>query len=180
MNKTYTLHVAGLTRELPICKINDELSIAAFIMFSDIEMTVKCARELAKLIPECDTIITAESKGIPLAYELAKTIGKDYIVARKHSKLYMLEPVQVEVSSITTKGVQSLCLDKRDFKKLTGKKVLIVDDVISSGGSVLALEDLINQTGGKVVGKAAVLAEGVAIGRKDIICLAELPLIKNT
>lgn len=179
MDKFFTLHVAGLERKLPICKINEETSIAAFIMFSDVELTVRCAEELAKRVPECDIIITAESKGIPLAYELAKITRKEYIVARKHSKLYMLEPVEVSVQSISTKGVQKLCLDKHDLHKLEGKNILIVDDVISTGNSLSALESLISKTGGNVVGRAAVLAEGDAVSREDIIYLAQLPIIKN-
>ncbi|GHV29803.1 adenine phosphoribosyltransferase [Clostridia bacterium] len=179
MQEYYTLKVAGLERKLPICRINEEISIAAFIMFSDTELTVRCAEELALLVPDFDVIVTAESKGIPLAYEMAKIMKKEYMVARKHAKLYMLAPVEVRVKSISTKSVQSLCLDLRDMEKLDGKRILIVDDVISTGGSLNAIKDLLEQTGGTVVGQAAALAEGDAIGRSDIICLAELPIIKN-
>jgi adenine phosphoribosyltransferase len=179
MQEYYTLKVVGLERKLPICKIDEETSIAAFIMFSDTELTVRCAEELARRVPDFDVIVTAESKGIPLAYEMAKIMKKEYMVARKHAKLYMLAPVEVRVKSISTKSVQSLCLDLRDMEKLDGKKILIVDDVISTGGSLNAIKDLLEQTGGTVVGQAAALAEGDAIGRRDIIYLAELPIIKN-
>jgi adenine phosphoribosyltransferase len=179
MQEYYTLKVAGLERKLPICKVDEEISIAAFIMFSDTELTVRCAEELARRVPDFDVIVTAESKGIPLAYEMAKIMKKEYMVARKHAKLYMLAPVEVRVKSISTKSVQSLCLDLRDMERLDGKEILIVDDVISTGGSLNAIKDLLEQTGGTVVGQAAVLAEGDAIGRGDIIYLAELPIIKN-
>ncbi|MDR1260665.1 MAG: adenine phosphoribosyltransferase [Oscillospiraceae bacterium] len=180
MAEYYNIKIAGLERKLPICKINEETSIAAFILFSDTELTMRCAEELAALAPDCDVIITAESKGIPLAYEMAKIMNKTYIVARKHSKLYMLDPVEVRVKSITTKGVQSLCLDRRDMEKLNGKRILIVDDVVSTGESLTAIKNLLERTGGVVVGQAAVLVEGDAIGRSDIIYLAELPIITHS
>ena len=129
--KTYTLNVAGLTRELPICPINDKLDIAAFIMFSDVELTLECAKELLKKVPEFDVIVTAESKGIPLGYEMARQSGKNYIVARKSVKLYMKNPVAVEVKSITTDKKQTLYLSEKDMNELKGKRVLIADDVIS-------------------------------------------------
>lgn len=176
MDKFYTIKVAGLTRELPLCPVNENLDIAAFNMFSDIEMTVRCAEELLKLAPEHDLIITAESKGIPLAYEMAKQEGKNYILARKSPKLYMKKPIKIDVKSITTSKIQSLYLDYKDAELLNGKKVLIVDDVISTGESLNALEGILNQTGAIVVGKMAVLAEGDAAKRKDIVYLEHLPL----
>lgn len=176
MDKTYELHVAGLTRQLQICKISDEMSIAAFIMFSDVELTVECAKALLEKCPEFDVIVTAEAKGIPLAYEMARQSGKNYVAARKMSKLYMKNPVVVEVQSITTARKQTLYLDQHEVDYLCGKKILIVDDVISTGGSLYALEKLVDMAKGNIVGKAAVLAEGVASERDDIIFLEELPI----
>ncbi|CDZ23697.1 phosphoribosyltransferase [[Clostridium] cellulosi] len=174
---TYTLNVAGLKRELPICPVDDKLDIAAFIMFGDVELTVNCARELIKLAPEHDVIITAEAKGIPLAYEMARQLGVNrYLIARKSPKLYMKNPISVEVKSITTAKIQRLYIDKDDADYMKGKRVLIVDDVISTGESLSAVETLVKQSGGEIVGRMAVLAEGDAKDRDDIIYLAPLPL----
>lgn len=175
---TYKLHVAGLERDLPICPVNEKLDIAAFIMFSDVELTVACAEALIKKIPECDVIITAESKGIPLAYEMARQIGNGmkYIVARKMAKLYMHDPVSVNVKSISTAVEQKLWLDKNEADYLKGKRVLIVDDVISTGESLEAVRKLVDFAGGNIVGQCAVLAEGDAKDRDDIIFLEPLPL----
>ncbi len=176
MEETYTLQVAGLTRALPICPVNENMSIAAFVMFSDVELTVACAKALLEKCPAFDVIVTAEAKGIPLAYEMSRQSGKQYIVARKMSKLYMKDPIEVEVTSITTARKQHLYLDSHELSELKGKRCLIVDDVISTGGSLYALETLVNRAEGEIVGKAAVLAEGVASERKDIIFLEYLPL----
>lgn len=172
----YTLNVAGLKRDLPLCPINDNIYIAAFIMFSDVELTIACAEELLKRVPEFDVIVTAESKGIPLGYELSKQSGKKYIVARKSVKLYMKNPIAVEVKSITTNGRQTLYLDEKDMRELKNKRVLIADDVISTGESLNSLVELTEKAGGKIVCKSAVLAEGDAAERKDIIFLEKLPL----
>lgn len=174
---TYTLKVAGLTRELPVCPLNDKIDIAAFIMFSDVELTVKTAEELLKKVPEFDVILTAESKGIPLGYEMSRQSGKKYIVARKSVKLYMTNPISVEVKSITTAAVQTLYLSEEDAMALKGKKVLIADDVISTGESLNSLIALVEKAGGNLVGKAAVLAEGDVADRDDIIFLEKLPLL---
>lgn len=176
MAGTYKLTVAGLERELALCPVNDKLDIAAFIMFSDVELTVACAEELLGRIPECDCYITAESKGIPLTYEMSRQSGKQYILARKSKKLYMKKAVKVDVKSITTDKLQELYLDIDDMEYLKGKKVLIVDDVVSTGESMAALEQLVEQAGGLIAGKAAVLAEGDAARRDDLIFLEPLPL----
>ena len=172
----YKMNIAGLERDLPLCKINDELYIAAFIMFGDVEITEATASELLKKAPEFDIVITAESKGIPLAYEMARQSGKPYIVARKNEKLYMKNVITTEVNSITTDFVQKLCLGEEDAEFMNGKKILVVDDVISTGESLKSLEVLIAQTGGNIVGRMAVLAEGEAADRDDIIFLEKLPL----
>lgn len=170
------MKIAGLERDLPKCPLNDKLEIAGFIMFSDVEITTKTAEELLKKSPEFDIIITAESKGIPLAYEMARQSGKNYVVARKSVKLYMTNPISVEVKSITTSAVQTLYLSEEDVNKLKGKKVLIIDDVISTGESLRAIEALVEKAGGIICGKGAVLAEGDAAKRTDIFFLEELPL----
>lgn len=176
MGDTYKLTVAGLTRELPICPLNDKLDIAAFIMFSDVELTVACAKELAEKCPECDVILTAESKGIPLAYEMARQLGIPYVVARKSVKLYMKNPISVTVKSITTAAEQTLYLSEDKAEMLRGKRVLIADDVISTGESLKALERLTETAGGSICCEAAVLAEGDAADRDDIVFLEKLPL----
>ncbi len=176
---TYSMDVAGLRRELPICKITDDLYIGAFIMFGDAELTVACARELLKRAPQYDYIITAEAKGIPLAHEMARQAGdKKYILARKGPKLYMRDIFSVTVNSITTAKEQKLYLDGADAALMKGKKILIVDDVISTGESLRALEALVEKAGGVICGRMAILAEGDAQDRKDLIYLEKLPLFK--
>ena len=176
MAKTYTLNVAGLTRELTICKVNDHMDIAAFIMLGDAELTVAAATERRNNSPEFDILLTAEAKGIPLAHEMSRQSGKPYICARKGEKLYMADPVVVEDQSITTAGKQTLVIDKKDLDYMNGKRILVVDDVISTGGSLHALDALAARSSGTIVAQAAVLAEGDAAERKDIIFLEPLPL----
>lgn len=176
MSEYYEMKIAGLTRKLPICPIDDTLDIAGFIMFSDVEVTVEASKELLKKVPDFDVILTAESKGIPLAYEMAKQSGKQYVVARKSVKLYMVNPISITVKSITTSDQQTLYISEADVENLKGKRILITDDVISTGGSLLALEKLAEKAEGTVCAKAAVLAEGDASKRDDIIFLEELPL----
>ncbi len=175
----YKMTIAGVEKSLPICKISDELYIAGFVMFNDVKITVACAEELLKRAPEFDVLVTAESKGIPLAYEMARQSGKPYIVARKGAKLYMRDVVKVEVNSITTDHIQSLCLGRDEREVINGRKVLIVDDVISTGDSLAAIEALVNNVGGNIVGKFTVLAEGEAADREDITFLEYLPLFNE-
>ena len=173
----YRMKVAGLERDLPICKVNDSLYIAGFVIFGDQELTVACARELLKVAPEYDYIITAEAKGIPLAHEMARQTGAaKYFLARKGPKLYMTGGFESAVKSITTAKEQKLYLDTADAELMKGKKILIVDDVISTGESLTALEALVEKAGGIVAGRMAVLAEGDAQTREDLIYLEKLPL----
>lgn len=175
----YHMTVAGLERDLPICPLNENLSIAGFVIFGDQELTVACARELLKRAPQYDYIITAEAKGIPLAHEMARQAGdKKYILARKGPKLYMRDIFSVTVNSITTAKEQKLYLDGADAALMKGKKILIVDDVISTGESLRALEALVEKAGGEICGRMAILAEGDAQDREDLIYLEKLPLFK--
>lgn len=177
--KIHTMTIAGLERHLPICRINDNVSIAAFVIFGDVELTISASSKLLKRAPEFDVLITAEAKGIPLVYEMARQSGKQYFIARKYPKLYMSNPVSVDVRSITTDKEQTLYLDESEMKIIKGKRVLIVDDVISTGESLRALDLLVEQSGGQVSGQCAILAEGDAIDRKDIFYLEPLPLFFN-
>ena len=174
---TYEMDVAGLKRQLPLCRVTDDLYIGAFVMFGDVELTVHCAAELLKRAPEYDYIIAPEAKAIPLLYEMARQSGAEkYFLARKGAKAYMTGVFEVEVRSITTMHIQKLVIDTADAELIRGKRILIVDDVISTGESLHAVEELVKKAGGIIAGKMAVLAEGDAARRDDIITLAQLPL----
>ena len=174
---TYEIDIAGLKRDLTLCKVSDDLFIGAFVIFGDVEMTVHCAAELLKRAPEYDYIIAPEAKSIPLLYEMARQSGASkYFLARKGPKAYMSGVFEVSVKSITTAAVQRLVIDTADAEMIKGKRMLILDDVISTGESLRAMEELIAKAGGIVAGKMAVLAEGDAAKRDDIIFLAPLPL----
>ena len=176
---TYPMTVAGLRRDLPICKVTDDLYIGAFIVFGDAELTVACARELLKLVPaeDYDYMLTAEAKSIPLIHEMARQSGaKTYFIARKGLKVYLTDAIHVTVHSITTQHEQDLYLGSEDAALIRGKKILIVDDVISTGESLKALEKLVEEAGATVAGRMAVLAEGDAQARKDIVYLNKLPV----
>ncbi|MBQ7314829.1 MAG: adenine phosphoribosyltransferase [Clostridia bacterium] len=173
----YDINIQGLHRDLPLCPISDELYIGAFVLFGDVELTCHCAKELLKRAPAYDVMITAESKGIPLVYEMCRQSGENrYVLARKGVKLYMKNVVKCEVKSITTSGSQTLYIDGDDAAYMKGRRILIVDDVISTGESLNALEQLVKQAGGEIVGKMAILAEGDATKRDDILYLQKLPL----
>ena len=173
----HTMTIAGVKRDLPICKVNDDLYIGAFVIFGDVELTVESARALLEKAPEHDYMISAEAKGIPLVHEMARQSGENkYILARKAPKLYMSGVFDVTVNSITTAKEQHLYLDMADAELMRGKKILIVDDVISTGESLVAIEKLVEAAGGIVCGRMAILAEGDAQTRDDIIYLEKLPL----
>ncbi len=176
MANTYKMTIAGLERELPLCPLNEHLDIAGFIMFGDAPLTVAAATELLKKAPEFDILLAPEAKGIPLAHEMARQSGKPYVVARKYPKLYMTNPLSVEVKSITTDKVQTLYISDTEQQAIQGARVLLVDDVISTGESLNAIEQLATTAGGIVCGRCAVLAEGDAAKRDDIFFLEPLPL----
>ena len=174
---TYEMDIAGLKRDLPICRVTDDLYIGAFVMFGDVELTVHCATELLKRAPEYDYLIAPEAKAIPLLYEMARQSGAEkYFLARKAAKAYMSGVFEVNVKSITTAAVQRLIIDSADAEQIRGKRMLILDDVISTGESLRATEEMVRQAGGIVAGRMAVLAEGEAYDRDDIIVLGKLPL----
>ncbi len=173
----YKMNIAGIDHDLPLCRVTDDLYIGAFVVFGHAKLTVACARELLRRAPEYDYILTAEAKGIPLAHEMARQHDDEsYFIARKYPKLYMTGVFEVVVRSITTDKEQKLYLDTAEAEMMRGKRVLIVDDVISTGESIAALETLVQKAGGNIVGKMAVLAEGDAQNREDILYLEKLPL----
>lgn len=176
MQKTYEITIAGLKRELPLCPVNDKMDIAAFILFGDVEITIAAAKALLEKCPDFDILLTPEAKSIPLAYEMARQSGKKYIVARKGEKVYMRDPVSVKVRSITTDHEQTLFLGASEASELKGKRILVVDDVISTGDSLKAVKALIDITGGQMAAACAILAEGDAAKRHDILFLEPLPL----
>ena len=176
---TYEMDIAGLKRDLPLCKVTDDLYIGAFICFGDAELTVACARDMLAMLEadSYDYLFTAEAKSIPLIHEMARQSGaKKYFIARKGPKAYMPDPLHVEDKSITTAGVQKLYLGRDDADLIRGKRIVLMDDVISTGGSLHAMEELVKLAGGIVAGRVSVLAEGDAAARKDIKFLAPLPV----
>lgn len=178
--ETYELNVAGLTRHLPIIPINENIKIASFVILGDTELVTATAPALAQKLPEADLLVTAEAKGIPFIHELSKVLNmKRYVVARKSVKAYMENPLTYEVNSITTQTPQILCLDQLDVELIKGKRVALIDDVISTGESMRALEELVQKAGGNIVAKAAILAEGDGANDKDILFLEKLPIFQR-
>ncbi|MBQ8830685.1 MAG: adenine phosphoribosyltransferase [Oscillospiraceae bacterium] len=176
---TYNMTIGGVEHALPICKLNDDLAIGAFVIFGNVELTCACAKALLEKAPEFDYMIAPEAKAIPLIHEMARQSGRnDYLLVRKNKKAYMQSVFEVEVQSITTAGTQKLYMDGADAEKMKGKRILVLDDVISTGESIRAVEELVEKAGGIVVGRMAVLAEGEAAKRDDIIFLEPLPLFK--
>jgi adenine phosphoribosyltransferase len=178
--KHYKMNIAGCERYLPICPVNENLQIAGFVIFGDPELTTACAEALLKKAPKYDYLISAEAKGIPLVHEMARLAGNQkYFLARKAPKLYMTGVFEAEVKSITTEKVQHLYLDTADAEMMKGKNILIVDDVISTGESLRAVEELVKLAGGNICGRMAILAEGEAADRDDLIYLEKLPLFNK-
>lgn len=176
---TYTIDICGLKRDLPICPLSEDLAIGAFVIFGDVELTEHCAKELLARAPAFDYLIAPEAKAIPLVYEMSRQSGKRYYLARKHSKAYMSGVFEVKVRSITTAGEQTLCIDTADAEAIRGKRIVIIDDVISTGESLRAVEELVKKAGGEIAAKMAVLAEGDAYNRTDITVLGQLPLFRG-
>lgn len=176
----YKMNIAGVDRALPLCPISDSLMIGAFVIFGDPELTTACAKALLDRAPEYDYLISAEAKGIPLVHEMARIAGNQkYFLARKSPKLYMTGVFEAAVRSITTAKEQRLYLDTADAELMKGKRILIVDDVISTGESLSAIEHLVSLAGGEIVGKMTILAEGDAQNREDITYLEKLPLFNS-
>jgi adenine phosphoribosyltransferase len=173
---TYEIDISGMKRALPLCPLSENLSIGAFVIFGDVELTIHCAQELLKKAPAFDYLIAPEAKAIPLVYEMSRQSGVKYLLARKKAKAYMSGVFEVTVQSITTAGEQTLVIDTADAQAMQGKRIAIVDDVISTGESLRAVEELVKKAGGNIVAKMAVLAEGDAAKREDITVLAPLPL----
>ncbi|MBR4743186.1 MAG: adenine phosphoribosyltransferase [Oscillospiraceae bacterium] len=177
---TYPMTIAGVDRELPLCRLTDDLMIGAFVIFGDVELTIACARALLEKAPEFDYMVAPEAKAIPLIYEMARQSGRnEYFLVRKKKKAYMDGVFEVDVNSITTEGTQKLYMDGADARKMKGRRILIIDDVISTGESLRAVETLVEKAGGIVAGRMAILAEGDARDREDIIYLEPLPLFNG-
>ena len=164
----------GIKRKLPFVKVKGRLSLASFVVISDTELVQAAAPELVKRLPEVDLLMTAEAKGIILAYEMSRLMGmKDFIVARKSYKPYMQNALSHTLNSVTTQKQQTLWLDGHDVERIRGKRVAIIDDVFATGESLAAIEALAKDAGANVVARAAILAELESVDRPDLIYLKE-------
>ena len=177
--KYYQVNISGMTADLPILPLPSGVNIAFFNLHGNVALTEHCGKELAKLVSDCDVLITAESKGLQLTHVMARELGHNYYaVARKSKKLYMQDGLEVTIkSSITTGNPQKLYVSRHDAELMRGKKVGIIDDVVSTGNSLEGLEEIVKLAGGIVHKKAFVLAEGAAAERKDICYLGVIPLL---
>ena len=176
--KTYTVQVGGVERELPVMAVAPGVSVALFNMLGDTEVTEAAGRALAERLPaEVDILVTPEVKAVSLAHVISRESGKPYIVIRKTQKPYMHDPLAREVVSITTGKPQTLVLDGFDVEKLRGKRVAIVDDVVSSGGTLHSITSLLEEVGAEVAAVVAVFTEGQE--RPEVLALGHLPLFKD-
>ncbi|MDW7670267.1 MAG: phosphoribosyltransferase family protein [Bacillota bacterium] len=172
----YELQIAGLKRRLPIVQVSEGMALASFVILGDCELVQAAAPLILEKLPPVDYLLTAEAKGIPLVHEMCRLLNHPYyVVARKSLKPYMEEALMTEVVSITTQHKQHLYLNGADAALISGKRVAVIDDVISSGESLNALERLAKDADARVVARAAILAEGFASDRDDILFLEELP-----
>jgi adenine phosphoribosyltransferase len=179
--ETYALEIAGLKRELPLFEIKPGLRIAILNILGDTELVQACARELGQRLNglDFDLIVSAEAKSIPLAYALAVETKRPYVILRKTYKPYMGDAIQAETLSITTGQPQILILDEKDRETVKGKKVLVVDDVISTGSTLQGMRMVLDKAGAKVAGEAAILTEGDRAQWENIVALGHLPLFTD-
>lgn len=175
--RTHPVEIAGVHRDLPVVQVGPDVAVALFNMLGDTQVVEAAALALAEAMPsDIETLVTPEVKAVPLAHALSRVSGKPYVVARKTEKPYMISPVSRTVISITTGKPQLLVLDGPDIALIRGKKVAIVDDVVSTGSTLKGLSELIEEVGGTVGAVLAVFTEGSP--RQDVIALGHLPLFK--
>lgn len=175
----YDIDLAGRIEKLPIAPVTPTLHIASFVLLGDTELTNYCARILVEKIKDLDFdyIVCPEAKVLPLAQSLCTYLGeKDFVVFRKGVKAYMLNPIETDVKSITTKSVQKMVVDGKDADKIRGKKVLVIDDVVSTGGTFFAMEELLSQLDCTIVAYSAILKEGTDFTAENTYYIQDLPL----
>jgi adenine phosphoribosyltransferase len=179
--ETYGIDIAGIHRELTLFEIKPGLRIAILNILGDTELVQACATALAEKLSDVDydILVTAEAKSIPIAHALSVVTGKPYVILRKSYKAYMGDAVQSETLSITTGKPQTLYLDEKDKALIKGYKVVIVDDVISTGSTLQGMRLILEKAGGTVVAEAAILTEGERAKWSDIISLGHLPVFSD-